>query len=626
MTGGCLSAPVSSHPTLTRMPDLFLDTRPPDRRSSCDVASLLRWVPELRVRVWDLREFRLVITWSEPDELWEPLQAPGGTICAVAGFVALDEEEWSRTEQATTGAERGGLAARAILARYQERGTAGWDDVSGNGCWIVYDAAKALLHIRTDPAGCLPLFCHLAEGHPVWSSHPDVLAGAVDRGHRLDEVSLAEFIQTSTVTPPWTYYEGIEACESGCVFTMDLRTGRLTSRSYFALEFTGGAQPDPETLAAELARAWRRAVRRRTLPRLGRVAVALSGGLDSRLILAAMEDPSRALAFTCYDAPNRELKTARAIAAAVGAEFQPFARPPDYYGENAPAGVRLSGGMGTFANNHFLGVWNPLRTAGTRLLLTGCYCDYLFKGLPLNRRIRAWDGRESLAPYRHEFYFQHWHFDTPLARKVWDRWEARFPAPLRQRMDDEALHRIETLRTFPLYHEGDNQQRIVPQRLGAWSPPVTDLEMLRLYRRVPSRFKLNRDLFLRAARLLLAGSSLIKIPDANTGAPLTAPAWLEAASWQWLRLKRKMMRLRRSPASDGSWPDWSHYYRHSPALELHWRTAGTELHDRLLAITGWKALPARPADFPPDQCFLFVPLLTLKLWWQHRACSAAPSN
>lgn len=605
------------------MPDFLLDTRPPERRPSHDVAGMLRWSDRLRVQVWDRPQFRLIATWSEPDPVWAPAQDPDGTLCAVTGFLALEEEEWARAEKECSGGTGSGWAARAVLGRYRAAGTQAWDDLSGNCAILLYDADSQTFHLRTDPAGCFPVFWCSSDGYPVWASHPDVLAGAVDRTHRLDEVSLAEFVQTSMVTPPYTYYQGIQACESGMVFTWQLRTGRMLSRRYFNLEYDPDPRPDVEACAEELAEAWKTAVRRRTLPRLGRPAIALSGGLDSRLILACTPEPARAVAFTCYDAPNRELHIARAIAQAAGAEFKPLQRPPDYYGENAPKGVRIAGGMGTFANNHFLGILDSLPNWGTTTLLTGCYCDYLFKGLPLNRRVRAWDGRETLAPYRHEFYFQHWTFDTPLARQVWQRWETRFPPELRERQDDESLFRIEALRTFPLYHEGDNQQRLVPQRYTAWSPPVTDLGVLRVYRSVPSRFKLNRDLFLRTARRLLAGSPVRDVPDANTGVAVHAPPWLETLSWQWLRVKRKLRSLRSSLSSDGSWPNWTHYYRHSPSLDTHWRTVGPDIHDLILRVTGWKTLPDRPSRFPPEKCFLIVAILTLKLWWQYRPCSGA---
>lgn len=607
------------------MPDFLLDIRPPERRPPADGSSVLRWSRRIGVRVFDLPAFRLTVTWTEPDTLWAPWVHSDGSICAAPGFVAMDEAEWTATEQDSGAEGYGGRAARALWCRYQASGAEGLDELSGNCVVILFDAAAGMLWLRTDPAGCFPAYGCQIDGYWVFGSHPDVLASLAGRSHRLDEISLTDFACASTVTPPWTFYQGIEALEPGTVWAINLCTGVVRRRCYFPLTFQSEGL-DLEELADALVAAWKQAVRRRTFPFLGLPAVALSGGLDSRLILACMAEPGRALAFTCYDKPNRELRTAEAIAKAAGAEFIPLRRPPDYYGENAPAGVRISGGMGTFANNHFLGVLEQLQEAGTQLLLTGCYCDYLFKALPLNRRVRWWDGREFLAPFQHEFYFTRWHFDTPWARLARERWESRVPAALRQRQDDEALYHIEVLRTFPLCYEGDNQQRLVPQRLLGWSPPVTDLEVLRVYRKTPSRVKLNRQLFLELARRLTAGSPMALVPDANTGASLDALPWKQGLSRRWLQVQRRIGNWRGSLASNGSWPNWKYYYQQSPALERLWSTREPTVDEFLCRALGWPRLPIRPADFPEKQRFLFVALLTLKLWWQYRPCFIASSN
>lgn len=602
------------------MPDFLLDTRPAERRPSIDAEPLFRWTQGIQSRTIDRPEFRMVLTWVDPEDLWSPWTMPEGSMSAVVGFLALDETEWAAGEKRHEPGGQGGLAARVAWQRFRTLGPSGWDDLSGNAAILLVDAPAGQLHLRTDPTGCFPVFgcCH--EGYWIWASHPDILALVTGRSHQLDEVSLAEFLMASTVTPPHTYYRGIEFCPPGSVFTWDFRARKLSCRRYFSLEYRHEPGTQEADLVVALAAAWRRAVHRRSLPRLGRIAVALSGGLDSRLVLASLAEPRNVLAFTCYDRPNRELATAGALAKAARVEFLPIRRSPDYYAAHAPAGVRISGGMGTFANNHFLGIVGELYQREARMLLTGCYCDYLFKGLPLNRRIRAWDGHETVGPFRHEFYFTRWQFDSPLARAAMQRWEERIPRPLQESDKDAALFQIESLRTFPLCYEGDNQQRLVPQRLLGWSPPVTDLEVLRVYMQTPSRWKLNGRLFRQTARHLLAGSPLLKVPDANTGASLDAPGWIEALSWQWLRLRRKACAWRKSLASDGSWPNWQFYYRHSPTLEAQWSHPAPEMEDLFLRVTGWKTLPRRPAEFPVEQCFLFVALLTLKLWWNHRAC------
>jgi len=113
------------------------------------------------------------------------------------------------------------------------------------------------------------------------------------------------------------------------VTTIELTPGGARAaapRRYFELSLQpgGGGEAD---LAAELAGALRNAVRRRTLPRLGRTAVALSGGLDSRTILACVENKDLTFAFSCYNQPNREFEVAQAIAGALEVPFKPWQRP-----------------------------------------------------------------------------------------------------------------------------------------------------------------------------------------------------------------------------------------------------------------------------------------------------------
>ena len=206
------------------------------------------------------------------------------------------------------------------------------------------------------------------------------------------------------------------------------RPAHPSKRRYFEFAYRGDSSVPEGDLASQLAAALRRAVERRTLPRLGRSAVALSGGLDSRVILASTLDAEQAFAFSCFDEPNRELRTAERIARTLSVPFLPLQRGPDYYAEHAERGVRISGGMGSLANNHFLGVIPRLKHEGMENLLTGCYCDYLFKGLPLNRRSHWLTRHEELAPFRQQFYFDHFAASTVLAERAPpERWESRVP-------------------------------------------------------------------------------------------------------------------------------------------------------------------------------------------------------
>ena len=376
------------------MGDFLLDLRPQRLRAGAQSAELLRFIPTLHPVLMDFEDFSLALTYAGDETLWAPYRKSDGSLFAVAGMTAFADNQW---EKASTLPDPGGLASKALCQLYTVGGLEAIEQVSGNCVLIVFDAPKRLLHVVTDCAGAFPVFESQTPDGWVFGSHTDVIAGAVGEQDQLDEVSLAEFVIGSTVTPPFTYYRRIRAVDHGTSITFDLATGKIQRRQHFDFHFQGDPSHTENFLAEQLAGALKKAVQLRTHPRFGTPVIALSGGMDSRLLLACLDDPTRALTFTCYDEPNRELARSKEIAESVGAKFLPLQRGSEYYAENAASGIRISGGMGTFANNHFLGVLERLHAEGMQVLLTGCYCDYLFKGLPLNRYTHWLTGNETLA-------------------------------------------------------------------------------------------------------------------------------------------------------------------------------------------------------------------------------------
>lgn len=590
--------------------------RPQAFRALDRAAQAFRFADDTKSAVFDKPSFGLAITFTGNETLWAPFCGDTGLLVAVAGRPAFDEQEW---DAAPAVEGTGGLAARVIAEAYQRDRENALERLNGNCAVVVYDAGQKLLHLVTDRCGVFPVFEAETEKGRVYGSHPDALARWANQRHRLDETSLAEFILSGTVSPPFSYYENVRAVDQATVFTFDAATGTLVltaKRRYFDLTFRGDPRVTEDELAQQLSTALRRAVQRRTLSRLGPTAVALSGGLDSRLVLASSDDRPRTFAFCCYDAPNRELKTAETIARSLSVPFLPLRRGADYYGEHAERGVRLSGGMGSFANNHLLGVIPRLKAEGMANLLTGCYCDYLFKGLPLNRRVHWLTRRERLAPFRQEFYFDHFSASTPLALRAQERRDSRIPSEVWSQDTASEVFEVEVRRTFPLCYEGDNQQRLVPQRVSGWSPPFVDRDVLDVYRRVPYQFKLNRSLFRKVVVSMVP--QLRHVPDANTGAPPGASVGLEWVRSSQLRLERLWRRLHPSTAVDGSWPDWDQYLARSRALDSIWNRRNPEALDLFRRVLGPSALDD-VAVLKRERPFLFVGLLTVKLWLEQPA-------
>ncbi|MBL9129075.1 MAG: hypothetical protein JNL97_15605 [Verrucomicrobiales bacterium] len=596
------------------MGDFYLDFRAPDRRGTTAIAEAMRFRPHIRPVSIGRPDFDLVVNVTEDPEIWAPYARPDGRrIVALAGRVAFEESDWSLGSGAPGD---GGLACKVLDALVERSGLGALERVSGNFALVVVEPAASRVVLITDCTGVFPAFESEADGRPVFASHADLLARACKNSDDLDGCSLAEFLLTGTVSAPFTYYRKIRSVGRAAwiaVTTSATEAPSVERRSHSPLRFRGKADDNEDDLAEEFAAAFARSVRLRSHPRLGRCAVALSGGLDSRAVLASLDPEADALAFTCFDARNTEFRAASAIAEAAGIRFLPFQRSFDYYAENARAGIRINGGMGSFANNHFLGTLPWLRENGVRTLLTGCYCDYLFKGLPLNRRTHPVTGLEELGSFDPEFYFTHVWPETPAATEARERLAARYARLDTNDRSDAAVFELEVARTFPLAYEGDNAQRLVPQHITGWMVPVSDPGLMDLYCRIPYRFKLNRSLFSKAVRRM-TGSRYRTIPDANTGARVGAPWWTVAASSAWLRIRNRLLRFRGGHATQGSWPNWLAYGSRSPALAELWNQPSQLVEDLVARVLGPDRRLPELGKGTERQMWLQIQILTLKLW------------
>lgn len=586
------------------------------------VAAALHFSEDTTATVYEQDTLRIQLSRPDGFALWGPYAGAteaGPIWVGLAGRVSLSAAEWAAGQRL---AGPGGDACKAIYARYQSGGLQALLSLSGNYAVFVHDVGGQRLHLLTDPAGMYLAYVADRGVLPLLvGSHPDVVASFAGAGRQLDRVSLAEFVRTGCLTYPHTYYENIRALPFGRILTFNLRApaqAPAVGAPAVALEPRINSKTSEWELAEELAAKLGDSVRRRTLPVLGTTGLGLSGGLDSRAILAAVDQPSRLVPFFLLDEENAECRVARAIADAADLPLHELRREFDYYGASAAQGVRISGGTGNIASNHYLSSWTRLKALGVTNLITGCYCDYLFKALAANRIEQRIRRRETLHTFALGFYRPLYPLNSPFNRQVDDRLHARFPEVEGSNLSDEQWLSVETRRTFPLAYESDLAQRVIPQRTMPWSAPMVDNALLELHQRIPSRFKLNAALF-RKAMSLMCPRKFLAIPDNNTGAPVMASGLsLVLRKYHSALLNRLASRFRPGIASRGSWPNWAYYVAHSELVRATWQAPVSGTRDVLCAIMGADHLSKPPSAYTGHDLELFLRLWTLKIWLDQR--------
>jgi asparagine synthase (glutamine-hydrolysing) len=584
------------------MGDFLLDLRP--RQERVRDLEPLRFFSDMEVDVVANDRLSWLATRVAPAEVAGPFVADDGLLVAVCGNPLVVPTRGN----GACGA--GGSTARSLHDAYRERGLDGVAPVNGGAVVVIHDPNGQQIHLVTDLCGVGP--CFIGEGSVV-SSHPDFLARVTGAAQDWDRTSLAELLLTGRVSPPHSYYRGVRAIGANRVLTWSHGEGaceRQLSPAPDTPDFDGATE---EELAGELTAALGRAVERRTDVRLGRTAVALSGGLDSRAILCSTPR-GRVFAVSTFDRENAEFRVARRIARACGVELVPLPRDFEHYGNAAELAVRISGGMGDFGSAHFLGFRARLRELGVDHLVTGCYFDYLFKALALDTSTSRWLRRERLGPFRVESYLPHFDSATPLARLVRERLEAGSQA-FRSDLSSAGRFRLAAARTFPLAAEGDNMQRIVTQKMIGWHAPAVDPEVMAIYRRVPPEMRLNRSLFKRVVRRI-CGERLRWVPDANTGLPVGAPPWLEGIHRYRVALRRRRERGSRSIVTQESWPNWVYYLNQSRVVRAIWERPNSVATDLFREILGTP--PARLHVRSDRDCRLALRMVTVKIWLDQR--------
>lgn len=593
------------------MGDFLLDLR--TRGERCKDPSSFQYFDGIFIDKIESEKWTLLYSRVGPENLWAPFESDLGVIIVVVGQTNLTESE---LEVANNLPGKGGLACKALFQRYIKRGTDGFSNVDGSCVIFIFEPAKEQIHLITDMSGAYPCFAwEPSSGAGVYSSHPDFLARSVGEDRNWDHISLAEFLITGRVSAPYSYYKSVRGLELGSVHSISLKTGqRYTRRLHDPANFAIAKNPDPDELARELAGAIHRATQRAVSPRLGRTAVALSGGLDSRTILCC--SPEGVLVFCAIDEENTEFRIARRIAKSQGMELIPFKRHFDHYGTWAELAVQMTGGMGDIGSNHFLGFRQQLQEIGADNLVTGCYIDYLFKSLALDSIEFGILRREKLSDFSWEHYLTHFWFETDLSRAVRQRLEEQFPPALRSDKSDLGRLRVSALRTFPLFREGDNMQRIVPQKMISWHTPSLDRDVIDVYRQVPPVLRLNKYLFKRAVKIA-CNPAVCGIPDANTGVAIGASP-LRVSFYRYLiALRRKWERLRPSMMTQESWPNWLYYLRHSDVVANIWTRPNAVADEVFSEITG-QPWPSKIRVQSERGCRLMLRQLTLKIWLDQR--------
>jgi len=265
---------------------------------------------------------------------------------------------------------------------------------------VVYDTNTGKLHLITDRYGLRRLYWTVHRGLLWWSSELKPALALPGFEPRIDRRAIQEFLSIGCLLEDRTWFEGVELLPSATVLTWDTRDGGFCTVRYWWWDqirpCTG--RIDELEVAEELGRLFVDAVERRC-PRGKRVGLTLSGGLDSRAILAAMPDHGYPVHAVTFGRPGcDDIRIAAAAAKLKGAAHHVVEIGPGNWLTPRITGVWWTDGEQDLMHMHAMAARDVIRAAFD-INLNGFAGDLILGGSHLLAGPRCEHPKQQVAAF-----------------------------------------------------------------------------------------------------------------------------------------------------------------------------------------------------------------------------------
>ncbi len=275
--------------------------------------------------------------------------------------VLIEGEVYNKSELISEMASRGykftyNNLAELVLLLYEELGES--FPVKLNGAFIIaiWNATTRQLLLINDRLGLYPLYFSHASGNLMFGSGVRALLANPAISRNIDRIGIAEFLAFDHLLDERTLLESVHLLPQASI--LSFHDGSIRVRSYWDV-----CIPDEYPLRNEMdymeefLSLMAQAVSRQSAYDHSESGILLSGGLDSRIILAELvkvNDP-RTLHTLTWGIPGcDDDRYSKEVSTKLRVNHHFFELKPDWLLNNADRAVRITDGMGNLVNLHSL--------------------------------------------------------------------------------------------------------------------------------------------------------------------------------------------------------------------------------------------------------------------------------
>lgn len=530
-----------------------------------------------------------------------------------------------------------GNDASYCLHLYQEKGKNSFQELNGSFCIVIYSLNTHELLLVNDRLSSRPVFYYLTDdGMLLFGTQLSSILQPSMIPRELNLKSVFEYFTFQKVLGTETFINDVNVLPRATV--LHYKDGEIILEPYVVIRY----KPldlefkSEDYYANQLAKAIKKSVKRR-LKGNYRFGLLLSGGLDSRTILAASS--KKMVCFTIADYENRQVRIARKIANIKECKHVFLKHNPSHYVQLIDEAVELGNGLNRFDNAHNLEFFEEIKK-NCDVLLDGFGFDGLFKTfyrVPkrklLGKSTPYYYNLNTITTPLFEFLLN----ETLLYQKGVSK---LFKEPYKSKYEKSIRESVEECSDRALKCGADNPYRKADCLSGAHSMfnsdsflhvihnrayiderfVASDKDLIDLSLEMPTDFRMHARVFKKAMKKI--DPRLASITNANTGCSPYTPKFLEFGIRALLHVFHHLLhRLFPShPVSPKqSWPNFGELTKNNNGLlALMSEIICDEkcLNPSIFDIAGIKEMFYRHIHHEEDNTDFLLLLLTFGRWYK----------
>lgn len=269
------------------------------------------------------------------------------------------------------------------LHSYEEYGKDFIKKLNGNFVFLICDTTSGKVIIANDRYGLRIHYYALNNGNLLFAPEAKAILQDESFKNELNDEAVAEFFAFGEFWGDKTFFKGIKVLPPASILTYDEQN--VSIEKYWDYKYVPDYDKSEDDFVDELIKTFKRAVEIRMKDNL-RYGVALSGGLDSRCVVAAIDRKKReeVLTFSFGPLDSDEVKIANKVSDVAGTRFEAMEITPKMIMDNAEKLVWLTDGRNYIGESYSYPILKSLKDK-IDLISDGFALDLTLGGSYLSR-------------------------------------------------------------------------------------------------------------------------------------------------------------------------------------------------------------------------------------------------